>query len=351
MTDDEQPITALTIPDTAGLILSNPQPMDQNPAAVYLASLIANSGRRTQAQCLRYIAQWLGGTIESVNWSALRYQHTAALRTVINNLGYEPSTVRKYYSALRGVLLNAWRLGQMNADDYQRAIDLGKIKGEGETEAAGRYIKKTELDALMKVCNYDPNPSGVRDSAIIAMLYFEGLRRSESVELDMEHYDPISGKTYIHGKGNKKRFDFMTNEGKAAVRDWLHLRGDAPGPLFLAIRRNGTIRYGKPMTDQAVYNMIKNRVKQAGLRNISPHDFRRTSVSDSLTAGTDVLMAAKKYGHADPKTTQKYDRRPEGEIREAAKRLHITYVPKLRGEEWKEDQVQEIYTEEVREKE
>ena len=333
MTDET---TALTIPDTNGLTLTEPQPLDQNAAAVYLASLIAESGRRTQAQCLRYIASWLGSTPESVKWGALRYQHTAALRTIINNLGYEASTIRKYYAALRGVLLNAWRLGQMDADDYQRAIDLGKIKGEGETEAAGRYIKKDELDAIMKVCNYDPNPSGIRDSAIIAMMYFEGLRRSEVVALTFEQYESGSGKTYIHGKGNKKRHDYMANEGKAAVRDWLHLRGDVPGPLFLAIRRNGTIRYDKPMTDQAVYNMIKNRALQAGVRNISPHDLRRTSVSDSLTAGTDVLMAARKYGHRDPKTTQKYDRRPDGEIREAAKRLHITYVPKLRGEEWTE---------------
>src|SRR5437867_820466 len=105
------------------LILSEAHPIDQNAAAVYVASLPADSGRRTQAQALRVIAGALGADLDRLNWGALRYQHTAAIRAKLAQ-SYSPATANKMLSALRQTLKQAWLLGQMTAEEYNRAIEL-----------------------------------------------------------------------------------------------------------------------------------------------------------------------------------------------------------------------------------
>src|SRR5688572_32429846 len=101
------------------LTLSQPQPIDQNAAAVYIASLPAETGRRTQAQALRAIADVLGADLDHLNWGALRYQHTAAIRARLVQ-AYRPATANKMLSALRQTLKQAWLLGQMTAEEYSR---------------------------------------------------------------------------------------------------------------------------------------------------------------------------------------------------------------------------------------
>jgi integrase/recombinase XerD len=77
------------------LILDKPQPLDQNAAAIYIASLPADTGKRTQAQALRVIAGVWGADLDSLNSGALRYQHTAALRARIAQ-AYSPATASEY---------------------------------------------------------------------------------------------------------------------------------------------------------------------------------------------------------------------------------------------------------------
>src|ERR1051326_8730093 len=97
--------------------------IDENPAAVYLSSLSSDRSRRVIEQTLRTAAAFLTGqnprttNILTINWSALRYPHTAALRARLVE-DYAPATVNRTLSAVRGVLKEAWRLGQMTAEDY-----------------------------------------------------------------------------------------------------------------------------------------------------------------------------------------------------------------------------------------
>src|SRR5690242_12340669 len=111
------------------LILHQPQPLDRNAAAVYIASLPADSGKRTQAQALRVIAQVIGADFDRLNWGALRYQHTAMIRAKIAK-SYSPASANKILSALRQTLKQAWLLGQMTAEEYTRAIELEPVTGE-----------------------------------------------------------------------------------------------------------------------------------------------------------------------------------------------------------------------------
>lgn len=303
------------------LILVKPLDLEENPAMIYLARLTARSGRYTQAQVVRFIADWLGGTVETINWGGIRYEHSALLVTKIAEMGYAPATRMKYHSALRGILEQAFLLGQMTADEYARAANLAKVRGE--RLPAGRFIEDEEIAKLFQAAYADRNPAtAARDAAILAVMYLCGPRRSEVTAMTLDNYTEETGELRILGKGNKQRLSFLVGRGKEAMTNWLDLRGREPGALFLAIGKSGKVRPGN-MTSQAVYNMIAKRISEAGLTDISPHDFRRTSISRQLDAGTDLTLAARMYGHANPQTTARYDRRPDDAMRVAAQKLDI----------------------------
>lgn len=298
------------------------QPLDQNPAAVYLAGLNSDSGRRTQRQALDTIARLLGSRDAfECDWASVRFQHATAIRAKLAGV-YKPATVNKMLCALRGTLKAAWRLGLMSGEDYHMAASVESVNGE--TIPAGRELQSGELVALMGDCENDLTPAGARDAAIVALMYSCGLRREEVVKLNIDDYDPETGKLTVRGKRSKERTAYLINGAACAMGDWLSVRGSLAGPLFLAINKGGRIASGR-LSTQAVYNMLAKRAAGAGVKSFSPHDLRRTFVSDLLDAGADIATVAKMAGHASVVTTSRYDRRPEQAKIKAAGLLHVPY--------------------------
>jgi len=84
------------------------------------------------------------------------------------------------------------------------------------------------------------------------------------------------------------------------------------------------------MTPQSVYEVLKRRAEDAGIRELTPHDLRRTTASDLLDL-TDAVTTAGVLGHASTDTTAKYDRRGERARRKAAQGLHIPYRRRTLG--------------------
>ncbi len=309
--------------------------LDTNAAAVYLAGL-RPSTRKTMQRALNTIArllatprdaerpeEWSEDAFLSVPWARMRFQHTAAVRAALAER-YAPATANLHLSALRGVLRTAWRLGQMTAEDFQRAADLGAVKGE--RLPAGRAVASGELAALLATCGQDIG--GIRDAAIIAVLYAGGLRRAELAGLDLAHYETTAegARLVVLGKGNKQRSVPLAGGAARALGDWLAVRGDAPGALFHVI---GNRNRGGRMTTQAVYAMLRARASAAGVASLSPHDLRRTFVGDLLDAGADIATVQKLAGHASPATTARYDRRGEAVKRAAVDRLHVPYTRRV----------------------
>lgn len=292
--------------------LATTTPLDQNPAAVYLARLAPKS-RRTQQQSLEAIAHLFGNGALEMSWAGLRYQHTAAIRSKLAEQ-YAPATANRMLSALRGTLKEAWRLGLMSAEDQARAADVQNIKAQ--TLPAGRSLSKGEVLALMQTCIQDASPAGYRDAAILSILR-AGLRRSEVVCLDIKDYSPDTGGLTVQGKGRKTRLCYVSKGGIVYIDRWLELRGHEPGALLLPIDRWGTIQQRR-LTDQAVLTILEKRGKLAGFNNFTPHDYRRTFVSDLLDAGVDIATVQKLAGHSSPQTTSRYDRRGEAAKRKAA---------------------------------
>ncbi len=308
------------------LVLLKRQPADRNPAAVYLASLKEGS-RRSQRQALNRMAGLLtSGHADafSLDWSALQYQHTAALRARLME-SYSPATANKFLCALRRTLKHAWRLGQMTAEGYQRAADLETVKGD--TIPAGRELTPDEILALMNDCMGDASAAGARDAAIISLMYTGGPRRDEVVKLDLKDYEPRTGKLKVlHAKRSKQRTIYLNSDAASAMADWLTMRGHQAGPLFVAVNKGGKVdRKYRRLTSQAIFNMLGKRAVRAGVESFSPHDLRRSFISDLLAAGADIATVARMAGHENVSTTARYDRRPEEAKQKAASLLHVPY--------------------------
>ena len=312
------------------LIRFHGRPADENPALVYVASLTTQDGRRAMRQALDTIARILSAewaSAREIDWAALRFQHTQAIRTALLEAGYKPATINKALSALRGTLRAAWQMGQMGAEDFHRAASVDNVRGE--TLPAGRDLSAGEIRALMACCSEDMRPAGFRDAALIAVLCL-GLRRAEVVTLDVGTYDPESGALKVTGKGRRERMIYAFGGAADALGDWLKTRGDAPGPLFYPIRKGGEIIRAR-LTTQAVYSILRSRAGKAGVKAFSPHDLRRTFVGSLLDAGADLAVVARLAGHAAVSTTARYDRRGEQAKKKAARMLHVPYRSRLGG--------------------
>ncbi len=130
----------------------------------------------------------------------------------------------------------------------------------------------------------------------------------------------------VLGKRQKERLCYLDNGARLALLDWLSARGTEAGPLFYAGRRGGHLVKGQRMTGQAIRDVVHRRAAQAGVDDCSPHDLRRSFVSDLLDAGTDIVTVAAMAGHASVQTTARYDRRGEASKKRAARSLHVPYA-------------------------
>ena len=311
---------------------------DRHPALVYLASLAPGS-RRTMRQSLDVVAALLtGGRADhaTLPWHLLRYQHTAAARAALAEQ-YKPATANKILAGLRGTLKAAWRLELVDAEAYRRAADVVAVRGT--SAPAGRELTSGEMRALLEACAADPSAAGVRDAAVLALLYGAGLRRAEGVRLDLDDVEPDganAGRLTVRGKGNKTGFAYARGNSGLVLRAWLLRRGDAPGRLLLPVSQRGDVVHtrslrGGPeapagLTEHAVYKRLRTRALEAGVRPFSPHDCRRTFAGDLLDAGADIATVQQLLRHASVNTTAKYDRRGERAKRDAANLLHFPHV-------------------------
>lgn len=308
----------------ADLVARPVPPVEKHPAAVYLASL-GRGSRRTMRQALDVMAGLLTAgrsNAQMLDWSALRYQHTQALRAALAER-YAHASVNKMLAALRGVLRESWRLGLTDAETYHRAVDLKGVKGLALPR--GRALSSGEIRALFTACAADSSPAGARDASLLALLYGAGLRRSEVVALDLGDYNPEDGALTIRGgKGRKDRIGYATNGSALALEAWLRVRGSDPGPLFGPINKGGCIQLRR-MTTQAVFGMVRKRASEAGIAEFSPHDLRRSFISDLLDAGADISTVQHLAGHSSVNTTARYDRRGEAVKKRTAELLAVPF--------------------------
>jgi integrase len=305
---------------------------NRHPALVYLARL-APSGRRSQGSALEQIARLLSsGRLgwQELPWHLVRYQHAAAVRSWLAD-HRAPSTANTYRAALRGVMRECWRLDYLEWEELARILEVESVRGARLLR--GHALSRGELIAVFGHLVDQPTAAARRDAALVAVLYASGgVRRAEASGLQLGDLDQTTGRLVVRGKGNKEREVWLSDGALQAVEDWLQLRGEEPGALLLPVEKDRrSVRHYDPdgsparLSESTVRLACRRRAAQAGLRAFSPHDLRRTSISDLLDLTGDLAMVSELAGHANPATTKRYDRRPAENRRQAARLLHVPY--------------------------
>lgn len=290
---------------------------DENPVAVYLAQLGTQKSRRSQASALRGIAAELGTTPDRLEWRLLRYQHTNAIRArLVERLS--PSTANRYLAALKGVLREARRLGQISAEDCLSACDLRPAKGS--RLPAGRLLSRNEIRRLFRACAADPK-AGKRDAALLAVGFGCGLRRAEIADLDVAHWNASDSSLRVMGKGSKERICFVL-AGRPQLDAWLEQRGPAEGALFCAISRGGNLLRHR-LSDNAILLTLRRMAERANVEPFAPHDLRRAAITRLLEEGVDLAAAQRFAGHSSPAVTARYDKRGDEAVRIAAGKIRF----------------------------
>ncbi|PCH58858.1 MAG: hypothetical protein COC14_00045 [Burkholderiaceae bacterium] len=305
-----------------------------NPVDTYLAGKSNETRRKVISHMNKVAVLYDYPDYQQTPWGSIRYEHVQTLIGVLQQQRYAHTSINAVLSAIRGTVRAAMGMTLMTADDYQRIMLVKMVSGV--RLPTGRMMSQDEIKALVDACLNDylkaknkndvsapkQSPAAYRDLAILGLMYIGGLRRSEVADLNTEDIDLELKEARVIGKGNKERMLFLDDGTVTAVKQWLDLRGDYDGALFYRVLKSGKIQAGR-LSDQAIYNVVKKRQIEAGISEISPHDFRKTFISTILEETGDLRMAQALAGHSDPKTTANYDRREIKEMRKAAGSLHF----------------------------
>lgn len=284
----------------------------QSPSCVALTLYLGNlapSGRRSMRSLLQQVAMlnnW-SGPLEQMPWLTLRYEHVAKIRAVLRQTQKSPNTINTTLAAIRGVLKAGFLSGQFPAQEWQRIQAIDRVNGKHVP--AGRQLRVVEISRLFKACDCDPE-HGIRDAAILALLAYAGLRRSEVAGLNVSDYTRRNGQLIVReGKGQRQRELMLPTVARSYVRQWLQCRGNEPGAMFCQLAKNGNYLPAQRLNAQRVYGILKRRARDAGIEHCSPHDLRRTFVTRLLEQGVDFNTARQLAGHEQIQTTALYDRR------------------------------------------
>jgi site-specific recombinase XerD len=301
-------------------------PRDRHPLAVYLARLAPGS-RPAMLSAARLIAATITGTPDAdpfaLPWHAIRYQHAQSIRATLAER-YAPKTSNRVLVCLRGVLKEAFALGQMSADDYQRARLVQTVAGT--RLAPGRALDLGELRALFRACRDADGPAGLRDAAALGLLYGAGLRAAEACRgARVERLDEPKATLRVVGKRNKERPAYLPPGALDAVRAWLDHRGRTPGPILCSLRAAAGQAAMAPLSLLTLRKRLRELAEAADVRVFHPHDLRRSFITHHLDRGVDIATVKRLAGHESIATTELYDLRGEHIARGAAMGLHVPY--------------------------
>lgn len=165
-------------------------------------------------------------------------------------------------------------------------------------------LNRDELDRLLRACSRCP--SGLRDRALIALMYGSGLRVSEALALKVRDIDLEKGEIRVHrGKGGKARVSGLEAGMAAVVEQWMAVRKQyGAGPLFCQITKG---REGKAVSSACVRQMLARRKKRSELdKRVHAHGLRHAHAANLASAGLALNLVQKQLGHANVATTSRY---------------------------------------------
>ena len=234
------------------------------------------------------------------------------------SLGYTARSNARLLATLRGFYAQWLRLGRIEVDP------TALLDGPKLSRALPKALAETQIEALLGAPDTTA-AEGLRDRAMLELMYGSGLRVSELVNLETVQLNLRQGALRVTGKGNKERLVPLGEES----RHWLerYLAGARPA---LAGKRAVAVLFldarAEPLTRQAFWASIKKYAALAGLdpTRVTPHGLRHSFATHLLNHGADLRALQMLLGHASLSTTQIYTL----VAREGLKRLHAAHHPR-----------------------
>lgn len=323
--------------------------MDQVLRA-FLAPLAMSSQEKVR-MCLGQAALALGfedWPLEQVPWD--RFDAPVVMELVARwRDQLARPTLALYIYAVRGMARACFLHDLMSAEQYDK-LKAVPLPNYGEGEGRGQYVKPAWLDAMIASCENDKRSApwlgpkdeprsaiGLRDHALLALLYGSGIRRAEAASLARVDLDLAGGRFRVVVKGGKKAVRFLAPWAIKPIKAWLDeldrqalasqnqpvvsgpvSRRRRPKPLIsaegLVLRRLSKAgRILGDLGDKGVYVVLEERCELAGIPFVRPHDARRTFATDFIKQHG-VAAAQKILGHKDVSTTTRYDMTGDDEL-------------------------------------
>jgi site-specific recombinase XerD len=199
-------------------------------------------------------------------------------------------------------------------------IDLPKVSRKQVT-----FLHYDEVARMLDGIALD-SETGLRDRAIIELLFSSGLRVSELVNLNKDHVNTKRREFMVRGKGQKDRPVFIGEATALRVEDYLAARLDNLPPLFLSYSRNNTTSNSgdyRRLTARSVQRIINKYARLAGItKHVSPHTMRHSFATDLLMNGADIRSVQSMLGHSNISTTQVYTHVTDEHLREVYEKFH-----------------------------
>ena len=180
-----------------------------------------------------------------------------------------------------------------------------------------KFLTEDEINRLFAAPDLSTE-EGIRDRAVLEIMYATGLRVSELVGLKQADVDLLAGLVVCHGKGNKER---RVPLGKSAIH-WLQQYDAVKARYGKQSTPNVFLYRGRPFTRQIAWSMIKQHAEKAGIKNVSPHTLRHSFATHLLQHGADSRSVQALLGHSDISTTQIYTHITDLHLRSAYDRHH-----------------------------
>ncbi|NQD91535.1 site-specific tyrosine recombinase XerD [Pseudomonas sp. CrR25] len=233
------------------------------------------------------------------------------------NQGYKARSTARFISGLRGFYRFLLREGLIVTDPTLQ-VDLPQL---------GRPLPKTlseaDVEALLAAPELD-DPIGLRDRAMLEVLYACGLRVSELIGLTLEQVNLRQGVLRVFGKGSKER---LVPLGEEAIV-WIERYSKESRPLLLGGKPSDVLfpsLRGEQMTRQTFWLRIKHQARVAGIaKSLSPHTLRHAFATHLLNHGADLRVVQMLLGHSDLSTTQIYTHIARARLQE----LHAEHHPR-----------------------
>jgi len=256
----------------------------------------------------QFVVREAGGVIPGVEtlrrYVDLLYQQGLGARTVARHL----STLRSFCAFLL-------REGRIVSDPTEH---LGSPR---QWQTIPKFLNLEEIEKISGSPD-ESRPSGIRDHAMIELLYATGLRVSELCGLKISDLNLDMGVLRATGKGNKQRMIPVGKAALAAVRAYLAesrpaiLKNRASRHLFVTAR-------GGPMTRQAFWKLLRRHGRKAGIfHHLTPHVVRHSFATHLLEGGADLRSVQTMLGHADISTTQIYTHVMRSRLRKTVDEHH-----------------------------